>query len=84
MVRANPSRTRRAGPCLESSDLGEFVGCLVVASGDVDELEAMELVLEPLYFLTICFHFWVVAVSSFHHLVDDELGVTSNVKAPDS
>ena len=27
-------------------DLGEFVGRLVVASGDVDELEAMELVLE--------------------------------------
>ena len=27
-------------------DLSEFVGCLVVSSGDVDELEAVEFVLE--------------------------------------
>ena len=65
-------------------DLGEFVGCLVVASGDVDELEAVELFLEPTYFLAVCLHFWVVAVRGLHHLVDDELGVASNVEAPNS
>ena len=65
-------------------DLGEFVGCLVVASGDMDELEAMELVLESTNFLAVRLHFWVVAVRGFHYLVDDELGVTSNVEASDS
>ena len=65
-------------------DLGEFVGHLVVASGDVDELEAMELVLESTDFLAVRLHFWVVAVGGFHHLVDDELRVASNVEAPNS
>ena len=65
-------------------DLGEFVGRLVVASSDVDELEAVELVLEPTYFLAVCLHFWVVAVGGHHYLVDDELGVVSNVEAPNS
>jgi len=65
-------------------DLSEFVGRLVVLSGDVDELEAVELVLEPTYFLAVCLHFRVVAVGGLHHLVDDELGVASNVEAPNS
>jgi len=65
-------------------DLSEFVGYLVVASSDVDEFEAVELILEPTYLLAVCLHFWVVAVGGFHHLVDDELGVASNVEAPNS
>jgi len=64
-----------------SGDLGEFVGCLVVASGDVDELETVELVLEPAYLLAVYLHFRVVAVGGLHHLVDDELGVALNVEA---
>ena len=65
-------------------DLGEFVGRLVVASGDVDELEAMELVLESTDFLAVRLHFRVMAARGFHHLVDDELGVASNVEASNS
>ena len=61
-----------------------FAGCLVVALGDVDELEAVELVLESTDLLAVCFHFWVVTVRGFHYLVDDELGVASNVEASDS
>jgi len=50
----------------------------------VDELEAVELILESTDLLAVRLHFWVMAVRGFHHLVDDELGVTSNVEASDS
>ena len=56
----------------------------VVASSDVDELEAVELVLESTDFLAVCLHFWVMAARGLHHLVDDELGVASDVEASDS
>jgi len=69
---------------LSGRDLSEFVGCLVVASGDVDEFEAVELILESMYLLVVCLHFWVVAVGGFHHLVNEELGVASNFEATNS
>ena len=65
-------------------DLGEFVSCLVVASGDVDKFKAMELVLESTDFLAVRLHFRVVAARGLHHLVDEELGVASDVEGSDS
>jgi len=65
-------------------DLGKFVGRLVVASGDVDKLETVELVLESTYLSAVCLHFQVVAVGGLDHLVEDELGVASDVEASDS
>ena len=50
----------------------------------MDELEAVKLVLESSDLLAVRLHFWVVAARGLHHLVDDELGVTSNIEASDS
>ena len=50
----------------------------------MDEFEAVELVLESTDFLAVHLHFQVVAVRGFHYLVDDELGVASNVEASNS
>jgi len=50
----------------------------------MDELETMELVLESTNFFAVNLHFRVVAARSLHHLVDDELGVASDVEASDS
>ena len=50
----------------------------------MNELEAMELVLELAYFLVVSFHPWVVAARSLHDLVDDQLRVTSNIEASNS
>jgi len=50
----------------------------------VDELEAVEFILKPTYLLAVCLHFWVVAAGGLHHLIDDKLGVASNVEASNS
>ena len=71
---------RAPGRC----DFSEFVGCLVVASGDVDEFEAVELVVESMDLLAVRLHFRVVVDRGLHYFVDDELGVASNVEASDS
>ena len=44
----------------------------------------MELVLELADFLAVCLHLWVVAARGLHYLVDDELGVASDVEASNS
>ena len=44
----------------------------------------MELVLESTDFPAVRLHFRVVAVRGFHYLVDDELGVASNIEASNS
>ena len=63
-------------------DLSKLIGRLVVTSGGVDELEAVEFVLESMYLLAVCLHLWIVAAQDLHYLVDDELGVSSDVEAP--
>ena len=73
-------RDRASSRC----DLSEFIGRLVVASGDVDKLKAVEFVLELMYLLVVCLHFWIVAARGLHYLVDDKLRVASNVEAPNS
>ena len=60
------------------------VGHLIEAPRDVIELEAVELVLQPVNFLIVCSHLGFVAVRLLHDLVDDQLGISSNVEASDA
>ena len=47
---------------------------------DVIELETIELVLQLVDFSAICYHIGIVAAQLLHDLVDDQLGVTPDVK----
>ena len=60
------------------------VGCLVEAPWDVIEFEAIELVLQPSDFLAVRSHLGIVVARLLHDLVDDQLGVTLDVKASDA
>ena len=62
----------------------EHVGCFVEAPWDVVEFEAVESVLQPSNFLTVCLHLSVVAARLLHDLVDDQLGVASNIEMLDA
>ena len=48
------------------------------------EFEAVELVFDAAHCVAVCLHLRIVAVGLFHHLVDDELGVSSHVEALDA
>ena len=50
------------------------------ASRDVIELEAVEFVLQPADFLAVCSHLGIVV----HDLVDDQLGISSNIEVSDA
>jgi hypothetical protein len=73
----------RGNRCSPRGYLSQLVCSLVVASGDVVELEPVELVLQAPNLIAVGFHLWVVAVGVLHDLVDDELRVTSSVEASD-
>ena len=60
------------------------VGYFVEAPWDVIELEAVESVLQPLDFLAVCLHLGVVAARLLHDLVDDQLGVASDIETSDA
>ena len=62
----------------------ERVGHLVETPWNVVELEAVELVLQLVDFSAICSHLGVVAARLLHDLVDDQLGVTLDIKASDT
>ena len=68
---------------MSGCNLGELISGLVVASSDVIELEAVELVFQLAHLVAVRFHLRVMAARGLHHLFDDELRVTSNVEAPD-
>ena len=51
---------------------------------DVIELETVELVLQLAHFLVIYSHLGIVAALFFDDLVDDQLGVTSDVEPSDT
>ena len=57
---------------------------LVEAPQDVIELEAVESILQPSNFLAVRLHLGVVAARLLHDLVDDQLGVASNVETSDA
>ena len=60
------------------------VGCFIEALWNVIDLEAVESVLQPSDFLAVCLHLGVVAARLLHDLVDDQLGVASDVKTSDA
>ena len=51
---------------------------------DVIELETIELVLQLADFLAICYHLSVVVAQLLYDLVDDQLGVTPEIKPSDT
>jgi hypothetical protein len=63
--------------------LSKLVRSLVVSSGDVVELEPVELVLQAPNLITVGFHLRVAAVGVLHDLVYDKLRVATSVEAPD-
>ena len=64
--------------------LRKCVSRLVEAPWDVIEFEAIELVLQLADFLAVSSHLGVVVAGLLHDLVDDQLGVTSDVEASDA
>ena len=64
--------------------LCKYVDRLIEAPWDVVEFEAIESVLQPSDFLIVCLHLGVVAARLLHDLVDDQLGVASDVETSDA
>ena len=64
--------------------LRQRVGHLVETPWNVVELKAVKLVLQLVDFLVVCSHLGAVAARLLHDLVDDQLGVTPDVEAPDT
>jgi hypothetical protein len=73
----------RGNRCSPRGYFSQLVHSLVVASGDVVELEPVELVLQAPNLIAVGFHLRVAAVGVLHDLVDDELRVTASVEASD-
>jgi hypothetical protein len=71
----------RGNRCSPRGYLGQLVRSLVVPSGDVVELEPVELVLQAPNLIAVGFHLRVTAVGVLHDLVNDELRVTASVEA---
>ena len=57
------------------------VGCLVIMSEHVVELEVFESFLKPVNFFVVGTHLVISECRTFHDLVDDELGVASHMEA---
>jgi hypothetical protein len=60
----------------------QLVRSLVVPSGDVVELEPVELVFQAPNLVAVGFHLRVAAMGVLHDLVDDKLRVATSVEAP--
>ena len=73
----------RGNRCSPRGYLSQLVRSLVVPSGDVVELEPVELVLQAPNLIAVGFHLRVAAVGVLHDLVNDELLVTASVEASD-
>ena len=68
--------------CPPRGYLSQLVRSLVVSSGDVVELEPVELVLQAPNLIAVGFHLRVTVVGVLHDLVDDKLRVATSVEAP--
>jgi hypothetical protein len=73
----------RGNRCSPRGYFSQLVRSLVVAPGDVVELEPVELVFQAPNLIALGFHLRVAAVGVLHDLVDDELRVTASVEASD-
>jgi hypothetical protein len=65
-------------------DFGEFVCLLVVPTGDVVELDVVELVLEGSYGVAVGLHLVVVTTHILRDLVNHELRVSPDVEVFDA
>jgi hypothetical protein len=72
----------RGNRCPPRGYLSQLVRSLVVPSGDVVELESIELVFQAPNLVAVGLHLPVAAVGVLHDLVDDELRVATSVEAP--
>jgi hypothetical protein len=63
--------------------LSQLIRSLIVSSGDVVELEPVELVLQAPNLIAVGFHLRVAVVGVLHNLVNDELRVAVSVEASD-
>jgi hypothetical protein len=68
--------------CPPRGYLSQLICSLVVLSGDVVELESVELVFQAPNLVAVGLHLPVTAVGVIHDLVDDKLRVTTSVEAP--
>jgi hypothetical protein len=73
----------RGNRCSPRGYFSQLVRNLVVASGDVVELEPVELVFQAPNLIAVGFHLRVAAVGVLHDLANDELRVTVSVEASD-
>jgi hypothetical protein len=62
--------------------LSQLIRSLIVPSGDVVELESVELVFQAPNLVAVGLHLPVAVVGVLHDLVDDKLRVATSVKAP--
>jgi hypothetical protein len=68
--------------CLPRGYLSQLIRSFVVPSGDVVELESVELVFQAPNLVAVGLHLPVAAVGVLHDLVDDKLRVATSVEAP--
>jgi hypothetical protein len=73
----------RGNRCSPRGYFSQLVRSLVVALGNVVELEPVELVFQVPNLIAVGFHLRVTTVGVLHDLVDDELRVTASVEASD-
>jgi hypothetical protein len=69
----------RGNRCPPRGYLSQLVRSLIVSSGDVVELEPIELVLQAPNLIAVGFHLRVAAMGVLHDLVDDKLQVATSV-----
>jgi hypothetical protein len=62
--------------------LSQLIRSLIVPSGDVVELESVELVFQAPNLVAVGLHLPVAVVGVLHDLVDDKLRVATSVKVP--
>jgi hypothetical protein len=72
----------RGNRCPPRGYLSQLIHSLIVPSGDVVELESVELVFQAPNLVVVGLHLPVAAVGVLHDLVDDELRVATSVEAP--
>jgi hypothetical protein len=68
--------------CSPRGYFSQLVHSLVVPSGDVVELELVELVFQAPNLIVVGFHLRVAAMGVLHDLVDNKLRVATSVEAP--
>ena len=78
-----PGEDVRGNRCSPRGYFSQLIRSLVVASGDVVELEPVELVFQAPNLIAVGLHLRVAAVGVLHDLVDDELRVAASVEASD-